>query len=172
MSNTLRLLTNVVLFQLGWFACLLLSGVWVVLIAITVLLLHFYFIVPQEQRIKELNLIVIVLFVGVILELCYLFGEVLIRSGGESYPAFWLLIIWALFATTFRYSLSWLRPKLWLASIFAGVAAPMSYYAGANLNATVSLSDNAIFSLAVIAVSWAIVFPLLMKRLVPVTQQS
>lgn len=172
MSNTLRLLTNVVLFQLGWFACLLLSGVWVVLIAITVLLLHFYFIVPQEQRIKELNLIVIVLFVGVILELCYLFGEVLIRSGGESYPAFWLLIIWALFATTFRYSLSWLRPKLWLASIFAGVAAPMSYYAGANLNATVSLNDNAIFSLAVIAVSWAIVFPLLMKKLVPVTQQS
>ena len=172
MSNTLRLLTNVVLFQLGWFACLLLSGVWVVLIAITVLLLHFYFIVPQEQRIKELNLIVIVLFVGVILELCYLFGEVLIRSGGESYPAFWLLIIWALFATTFRYSLSWLRPKLWLASIFAGVAAPMSYYAGANLNATVSLNDNAIFSLAVIAVSWAIVFPLLMKRLVSVTQQS
>lgn len=172
MSNTLRLLTNVVLFQLGWFACLLLSGVWVALIAITVLLLHFYFIVPQERRIKELNLIVIVLFVGVILELCYLFGEVLIRSGGESYPAFWLLIIWALFATTFRYSLSWLRPKLWLASIFAGVAAPMSYYAGANLNATVSLNDNAIFSLAVIAVSWAIVFPLLMKRLVPVTQQS
>jgi len=172
MSNTLRLLTNVVLFQLGWFACLLLSGVWVVLIAITVLLLHFYFIVSQEQRIKELNLIVIVLFVGVILELCYLFGEVLIRSGGESYPAFWLLIIWTLFATTFRYSLSWLRPKLWLASIFAGVAAPMSYYAGASLNATVSLNDNAIFSLAVIAVSWAIVFPLLMKRLVPVTQQS
>jgi hypothetical protein len=172
MTNTLRLLANIVLFQVGWFTCLLLSGTWAILIATTIVLLHFYFIVPYKQRIKETGLIAVVLFVGVILELCYLFSEVLIRSDGEGYPAFWLLLIWVLFATTFRYSLFWLRSKLWLASIFAGVAAPVSYYAGANLNATVSLNDNITFSLVVIAMSWAIVFPLLMKLLVPTAKQG
>jgi hypothetical protein len=166
MNNTLRLLTNIALFQIGWFACLLLTTSWAVMVTAVILLLHFYFIVPCDQRRKEINIIAVVLMVGVVMESIYLFGQVLIRVDGEYFPAFWLLFIWILFSTTFRYSLSWLRPTLWLASAFAAVVAPMSYYAGANINASVSLNENIFFSLAVIAISWAIAFPILMKILV------
>jgi hypothetical protein len=171
-NNSLRLLANIVLFQIGWFACLLLSAPWVVLVTAVILLLHFYCIVEYGQRRKEINVIAVVLAVGVFLESMYLFGQVLVRVDGASFPIFWLLFIWTLFATTFRYSLFWLRSKLRLAALFAAVAAPMSYYAGANLNASVSLNDNLVFSLTAIAISWAIAFPLLMKLLVPAVDRE
>jgi hypothetical protein len=167
MNDTLKLLANIALFQIGWFACLLLSYPWFVTVAVVILLLHFYFIVEHHERKKEMSLIAIVLMVGVLIESIYLFGEVLVRVDGASFPAFWLLFIWVLFATTFRYSLSWLRSRLRLAALFASVMSPMSYYAGASLSATVSLNDNLTYSLAAISISWALAFPMLMKFLVP-----
>jgi hypothetical protein len=167
MNDSLKLLANIALFQVGWFACLLLSFPWSVVVTAVVLLLHFYFIVGHHERKKEMSLIVVVLVVGVVIESIYLFGEVLVRVDGAIFPAFWLLFIWALFATTFRYSLSWLRSRLRLAALFASVMAPMSYYAGASLSATVSLNDNLTYSLAAISISWAVAFPMLMGFLVP-----
>jgi hypothetical protein len=168
MQTTWRLILNVGLFQAGWFACLLLSIPWALLVVIAVLAIHFFILVPRERILSELSLIAIVLVVGVILESVYLWSQVLIRTDGSMIPPIWLLCIWVLFASTFRYSMSWLRAKLLLAAIVAGVAAPMSYFAGANLNASVSLNENIVFSLAIIGVTWAIAFPLMMKQLVPV----
>jgi hypothetical protein len=172
MNDKLKLLANIALFQIGWFACLLLSYPWFVMVTVVILLLHFYCIVEPHERKKEMSLIAIVLVVGIVIESIYLFGEVLVRVDGANFPAFWLLFIWVLFATTFRYSMSWLRSRLRLAAVFAGVAAPMSYYTGANLNASVSLNDNVVFSLVVISLSWALAFPMLMRFLVPVLNRE
>ncbi|MFT7388674.1 MAG: hypothetical protein ACI8VC_001929 [Candidatus Endobugula sp.] len=167
MQTTWRLILNIGLFQAGWFACLLLSLPWALLVVISALIVHFFVIVPCEKRLSEFFLITVVLAVGVVLESVYLWSHALIRTDSSLTPPIWLLFIWVLFATTFRYSLSWLRAKLLLAAVFAGVAAPMSYFAGANLNTSVSLNENIVFSLAVVAVTWAIAFPLMMKKLVP-----
>jgi hypothetical protein len=170
--TTWRLIANIGLFQAGWFACILLSVPWALLVVIAALLVHFFIIVSREKILSELYIVVVVLVVGVILESMYLWSQVLIRTDGSLIPPIWLLLIWVMFATTFRYSMSWLRAKLLLAAIFAGVAAPMSYFAGANLNASVSVNENLMFSLAIISVSWAIVFPLMMKKLVPAADDS
>lgn len=158
-----RLLLNIALFQLGWFACLLLSSSWLLAVIVLVLAIHFYYIVPKEKCRSEMQLIALVVCVGFFLECGYLFFRVIIREDGELFPPIWLLFIWLLFATTFRYSLAWLRPKPILSALFAGVAAPMSYLAGVNLNDTVTLNSETFFSLAVISASWAIIFPFLMK---------
>lgn len=161
-----RLVLNIGLFQMGWFACLLLPVQWSSLLVALVLLIHFAVIVPSTERVREGRLVVSVLCVGFIVELLYLWFQVLIRTDESLFPPLWLLFIWLLFATTFRYSMAWLRPKLLLAAIFAGVAAPMSYLAGANLNALVSLNSNPVFALSIIGISWAIIFPLMLRQLV------
>ncbi|MGS2718229.1 DUF2878 domain-containing protein [Eionea flava] len=166
LQNSWKLILNIGLFQAGWFACLLLPIGWSLGIVIAVLVTHFSVVVPHAKRGSECLLIGSVLIVGVLIESFYLWSHALVLVDGSSLPPIWLLFIWLLFATTFRYSLEWLRPKLILAAIFAGIAAPMSYLAGANLNASVSLNENIGFSLFLIGGSWAIAFPLMMRQFV------
>lgn len=44
----------------------------------------------------------------------------------------WLMLLWALLATTLRHCLAWTARPWWLASLLGGVAGPLSYYAGGN----------------------------------------
>lgn len=172
LQHSWKLVLNIGLFQAGWFACLLLPLGWSFLMVIGALVLHFSILVPASQRGSESLLIGSVLILGVLIECFYLWSRALILVDGSTFPPIWLLFIWVLFATTFRHSLAWLRPKLWLAAIFAGVAAPISYLAGANLNASVSLNDSAWFSLLVIGLSWAIAFPLMMRQFVDLSREN
>ncbi len=157
-----RLLLNVLLFQLGWFACLSLDLLWAGVCVALILLLHFRFIVSPAMRYLELGVITNVLAVGCGVELIYLQLEVLIPRSGLMLPPLWLLSLWVLFGTTLLHSLSWLSHKPYLAAAFAALAAPLSYYAGTKLNAQMSFNESAVYSLLWVSVSWAIVFPLLM----------
>jgi hypothetical protein len=162
-----RLVANIILFQVGWFSCLLLDTPWLYLVVILLLVVHIFGVVPHSSRLTELCLLAKVVLVGALLEVVYFQTHVLERTDGGTLPPEWLLLIWLLFATTFLHSLAWLRERLYLAAAFAAIAAPLSYYAGANVNAAVSLNESVVFSLLSIAVSWSLVFPLLLLWVVP-----
>lgn len=167
-----RLALNFLLFQIGWFACLLVGMPWLLGICSVLLMAHFIWVVPKQSVWLEVSLLFKVLVVGFCLELLYLYVDVLVRSDGVLIPPVWLLLIWVLFATTFSYSLRWLRKKLYLSAIFAAIAAPLSYYAGVNLNSLMSFNSDIFFSVALIAVSWAITFPFLLWWLFPHSVQG
>ena len=134
------LIANIVLFQVGWFACVTLAYSWSLPLVTIVSLLHFMVVVPQasvsenNNRLSEAILLLQVVAIGVVLECAYLFLSVLVRVDGLFWPPIWLLAIWLLFGMTLRYSLSWLRKKIFLSSLFAAIAGPASYYAGVQLN--------------------------------------
>lgn len=163
----IRLILNIVLFQIGWFACILLSPHWAYISCVSILSAHFIWVVPKGRRMTEAGALIKVLVVGAVLEVLYFRWAVLIREDGILFPPIWLLLIWLMFATTFSHSLVWLRSKLYLAVIFAAIAAPMSYYAGAQLNTQVSFNASSTMSVMVISITWALVFPLLIYCLVP-----
>ncbi len=162
-----RLLVNFILFQIGWFACLLIDSAWLYFIMAVLLLVHFLWVVPKLKIFSELSLLIKVLFVGLCLEIFYLQVGVLVQANASSFPPVWLLFIWVLFATTFAHSLLWLRNQLYVAAAFAAIAAPLSYYAGVQLNMSMSFHSNVLFSVGMIAVSWAIVFPLVLRWVLP-----
>jgi hypothetical protein len=64
------------------------------------------------------------------------------------------------FGTTLRGSLSWLVGRYALAAVLGAVAGPLSYLDGAKLGA-VTLHPSRAFSIAALAVGWAVVMPLL-----------
>lgn len=172
------LLGNFLFFQIGWFACLLITTPWLYPIIVALLCAHFYWIVPRHRsnksqyqrevhtRKKELLILLKVLCIGVLIEIFYLQLGVLVRLDGSFFPPVWLLLLWGMFATTLSFSLSWLRKKLWIAAVCAAISAPLSYLAGTRLHNLMTLNVSVFFSLLVIAITWAILFPALLYWLV------
>jgi hypothetical protein len=68
--------------------------------------------------------------------------------------------MWLLFAMTLNHSLSWLKGRYVLSFVFGALGGPLAYVAGEKLGAVEITSD---LSLVILAISWAMITPLLMK---------
>ncbi|MBX2807078.1 MAG: DUF2878 domain-containing protein [Cellvibrionaceae bacterium] len=162
-----KYVANVLLFQTGWFVCVLFGSMVGLVATVLILLLHFTLIVEQGKGKREARLLLILLLIGAVLEFDFLIFGILQREDGFLLPPAWLLCLWVLFATTLNHSLAWLKYKPYATTLLAFFLAPVSYFAGAKLNADIQLSDSAVKSLGFIGVCWAIFLPLVLKYLLP-----
>lgn len=98
--------------------------------------------------------------------------SLLARAGLVSYASpipsshwapFWILALWINFALTLNHSMAWLKAKPWLACLFGAVGGPLSYFFAARTWHAVTLIESVPLALGVIAVTWAIVTPLLCR---------
>jgi hypothetical protein len=152
-----KLLVNALLFQLGWFTCVLGGdSLWLLIVA-AVLAVHLLW---TSSWAAEGKLLVSVFIVGSALDSFLLnlgffdFGE------PRTLIPLWLASLWLLLATTLNHCLAWTAQPWWRASLLGALAAPLSYYGGAQL-AGVALPYGTGFSLLVLAAIWAVVMPLL-----------
>ena len=74
----------------------------------------------------------------------------------------WMIALWMLFASTLRFSLSWLAGRYALGAALGSVAGPFSYYAAVPIGA-VRLHPDVSYSLLGLAVVWAMATPLLLR---------
>lgn len=172
-----RLLINFAAFQAGWFACVLgaahglpLLGPLVVL---AVVALH---LVLSRRPATELRLILSAMVAGVVAD------SLLVFSGWVSYPTgtlvpgmapYWIIAMWALFATTLNVSMKWLRDRPVVTVMMGAIGGPMSYLAGQKLGAITFLQP--LPALAALTLIWALAMPLLMlaaTRLDGVSQRA
>lgn len=155
---------NLVLFQIGWFACVLggsydqvLTGC---LIVFAIIAYHLYRAVDTST---ELRLISIALLIGMIYESIVTYLGLAIYTNGqlsELLAPVWLILMWPLFATTLNISMRWLKSMpYWSTALFGAIFAPLAYFAGERLGAVVYV-DFAI-AMTVIAVAWSVLLPLL-----------
>jgi hypothetical protein len=155
---------NFVLFQAGWFACVLtgagvlppLTGVAAVSVIISIHLLR------ADNLSNELVLAIFALIIGVIWESSLLMTGLVNYTTGQhvaGLPPAWLIALWPLFATVLNVSLKWLKGRYWLAAAFGAVGGPLAFYAGHRLGA-VTFDDTTI-ALLVLAAGWAALTPLL-----------
>lgn len=159
----MRTLANFAAFQAGWFACVLGAAngqPWVGLAVVgLVVVMH---LVMAERPGQEARLMVLALLTGLVVD------SLLVASGWLRYaspmPAglapFWILAMWALFATTLNVSMSWLKGKAGLAVLLGAVFGPLSYMAGQRLGALEFIDFRA--GTLALAVAWALAMPLLM----------
>ena len=151
-------LFNGVLFQMGWFACVL-GGDAIALLALAVfIVLHGLFFVEKKQ---EWFFIAGVVLAGFAIDsLLSGLGIFLFELPSAGYIPLWLLCLWFIFATTLNHSLVWLQYRLPLAALLGAISGPTSYFAGSKL-AAVTLADPLWLSILVISVCWAILLPVL-----------
>ena len=157
-------LLNAALYQAGWIACVAgaahghaPAGA---LAALAIIAWH----VARAQRpARELALAATAAACGGVFE------TLLVQSGWVRFEGaplmagaapYWMVALWALFATTLNVSLRALRARPLLGAVLGGVGAPLAYYAGQRLGALELLSAGA--ALTAIAVGWAMLAPSLL----------
>lgn len=154
---------NVLLFQAGWFACVLGASrglSWQG--ALAALTIAAFIALRSRHPRGELALAGAAALSG------FGFDSALTMAGWVEFkgaaPApllspVWMVALWALFATTLNVSLRWLRERPALGMLFGAVGGPAAYYAGERLGALRFAEPLA--GLAAVAAGWALATPLL-----------
>ncbi len=159
------MLSNVILFQLGWFACVLGAAhgfAWAG--ALAAMLIVAWHVARAHSPRRELALAACAALLGVAFEsLLAQTGWVRFGSGMliEGTAPYWMVALWGLFATTLNVSLRGLRARPWLGAMLGAIGGPLAYYAGARLGALEFAAAGA--ALAAIAFGWAILTPVLFR---------
>lgn len=158
-------ISNIVLFQIGWFACVL-GGAYdfAILgsgIALAIIIFHLYRANKWQQ---EFLLILIAMFVGFGWDSYLVYQELVEYPYGQlsmNTAPYWIVMMWGLFTTTLNVSLSWLKNRLAISVVFGAIGGPLAYYAGGNLGALEFVDmQKSIISLAI---GWGIITPLLLQ---------
>lgn len=155
---------NVILFQAGWFACVLgaANGApWAGVVAAVALVA--WHLARATQPGRESVLILAAVALGLAFE------TLLVRTGWVRFEAgmlhagtapYWMVALWAMFATTLNVSMRPLRSRPVLAALLGAIGGPAAYYAGARLEALELVAAGA--ALVAVGIGWAIVTPLLL----------
>jgi hypothetical protein len=154
---------NLLLFQAGWFACVLGAArgfPWQG--ALVALLIAAFIAIRSPHPLDELVLIAVAALVG------FAFDSALALAGWVDFEGamptqlvapVWMVALWALFATTLNVSLRWLREWPALGVLFGAIGGPVAYYAGERLGA-LQFADP-LPGLVAVAAGWALATPLL-----------
>ena len=161
----MSIIINVVLFQAGWFACVLGAAhglPWVGALAAGFIIA--WHLARAAQPKQELALVAVAAVLGALFEtLLVQVGWVRFDTGVivEDAAPYWMVALWAIFATTLNVSLRSLRPHWWLGALLGAAGGPAAYYAGARLGALEFGAAGG--ALAAIGIGWAILTPALLS---------
>lgn len=161
----MHLLMNIAAFKVGWLTSVFGGaqqlpwlGPLVVFVAIAVHL------VRAERPRPEFLLILIAGLIGAFFDsLLVAAGWVTFPSGmfSETFAPYWIITMWMLFATTLNLSMRWMRGRPALAAAFGFVGGPLAYLAGHRIGG-IEFVDQ-MTALAMLAVGWAIIMPVLVR---------
>jgi len=155
-------LLNYLLYQAGWFACVL-GAAWghaVLGTALGVLPVVVHFVLVRCRR-EALALVLWAAAVGLVIDTTQIaLGTLRFDAGTVSswLPPPWLVVIWAQFAMTFHFGLRWLRGRPGRAALFGAIGGPLAFLAGRRLG-VVELHPALWPSLISLAVTWSIAMP-------------
>ena len=160
-----RLVVNFILFQIGWFACVIGAARQMPWLGVaTVVAIVAWHLTQAKQAKKEVQLLIIALVIG------GTFDQIMLNHQLITYQAHgwssmlvpvWILALWAEFVTVLNVSLRWMRGRWLIAVLFGAIGGPLAYMGAEKLGA-VTLNHLPISYIA-LSVGWAFLTPLLLK---------
>jgi hypothetical protein len=162
--STTMIVSNFVLFQIGWFACVLSAAAhqpWFGILVTTAVVVTHVLRAPMPKA--ELQLVFLALVLGLVFDSLLVWQGWLQYSSGIVFPnvaPYWIVALWGLFATLLNISLRWMRGRWTLAIVFGAVGGPAAYYGGLRLGALEF--GNMPAGLLALAIGWAMLTPLLL----------
>jgi hypothetical protein len=162
--STSAVVVNFVLFQLGWFACILGAAhgwPWAGTLAVAAVVA--WHVLRAPRPVEELKLVGAALAIGLVWENLLMHLGLVQFASGQTFDALapvWILAMWALFATVLNVSLRWLKGRWLLAVVLGAVAGPASYYGGVRMGA--ATLPQLVPALVALSIGWAVLTPLLL----------
>lgn len=164
MSRRSRLVLNVVLLQLGWFACVLgaaRGNLWLGPVVVAAIVSVHVSIAPSSGR--EALLIVAVGLIGAVCDsILTQLGFLKFDAGTAAWMPLpiWMIALWLNFATGLNVAFRLLAGRWGLAAILGCVGGVGAYFSGVKLGA-LTFHPDTWPSLLAIGVEWAVVTPVL-----------
>lgn len=147
-------IVNAILFQLGWFACVLGGNLNAVVWIIPYLALHF----SCFSRFKgEWMFVLGFAALGITLDSLAMNAGIFAIPGSLPFPI-WLACLWIMMGTFIPHGLSWLIGRPLTATVCGAVGGCLSYYAGIRLG--IARTDNLPLALGFWAVQWGLLVPM------------
>lgn len=137
--TTSKVVLNYVLFQVGWFACVLGAAnhfPWVA--SLFVLVIVFLQINGAPKQKSEWLLMLVAATIGGFVDQVLLSNQfVAYNANGWSSAIVpvWILALWVSFASTLNVSMRWIRNKKLVAFLFGAIGGPLAYMAAEKLGA-------------------------------------
>ncbi len=163
--STTMIVSNVVLFQIGWFACVWSAAAhqpWIGVLVTTGVVVAHVLRAPMPEA--ELKLVCLALAVGLVFDSFLVWQGWLQYSSGivfSNVAPYWIVSLWGLFATLLNVSLRWMRGRWGTALVFGAAGGPAAYYGGLRLGALEF--GNMPAGLLALAIGWAMLTPLLLS---------
>ena len=155
---------NLLLYQFGWFACVLgaaFSRPWFgIVIALVLVGVHLW--LASDRRI-QCKILAFALAIGLIVDGLLLNLDVYSFPSGmymSGLPPLWMSVLWIQFATTLRYGLHWLGGRYALSAILGFVGAPLAFLGGERIGAVLFMPPR-IPHLLILGTVWCFAIPLL-----------
>lgn len=156
-DNDMKILCNVLLYQLIWFGSVL-GGTPGLLVSLLLILVHLAF---STVRSDDLRMMGALLCIGLVVDgTLHYVGFFSFTISGFPLPL-WLIMIWLGLALTPHHSLAWLQNRPLLSSFFGALGGPVAYWAGVRLGAA-TFHWSLPASLVTLALVWAVLWPLIM----------
>ncbi|MBU3600784.1 DUF2878 domain-containing protein [Polynucleobacter sp. AM-25C3] len=155
---------NFVLFQIGWFACIIGAAnqqvFWPVAGTLLYIAIHIYY---SPRPILELKLVLKAALFGVAVDT--LVANLGFLSFEDAWPSaylspVWMWTLWALVASTINGSLSWLRGRPVLGAVLGAIAGPLSYEAGIRMGAGSWGAHGQLGGLILLGIVWGAAIPI------------
>ena len=149
-------ITNALLFQVGWFVCILCGSFWAGIFTLAAMTFHFVIV---RRRLDDAIAVLIAVVLGLVHD------SLLLHSGQIQFvesaylPPLWLVCLWALLGITLNHSLVWIYSRPLWSSLLGAIAAPLSYFGGVRLSSA-EWSSPVLEVLPIIAILWLAVLPL------------
>ena len=161
--STTLVIINFLLFQAGWLVCVMSGAYDQPWIGISVaLLIVTWHLLRAQQSLVETKLVLFAILIGLLWDSLLVWQGWLIFSSGMVFQfmaPLWIIMMWAMFATTLNVSLRWLHGRYWASMLLGAIGGPLAYYAGQQLGAVRFSSDY--WVLLVLGLGWACITPLL-----------
>ena len=160
----MALLVNFIGFQVGWFSCVLGAANDKALLGMIIALgIVIYHVVSQANSINELKLVLVAVVIGLFWETWVLSLSILqypSHPEASFWAPYWLIMMWALFATTINLSMGWLKGRWVLSVLMGAVFGPLAFIGGEKLGAVAFLDST--LSIITLSVGWGLLMPLLL----------
>lgn len=159
------LLQNFILFQLGWFACVLGGAsreyMWAGTVAAAIIVaVH---LVRATNLRSEALLVLLTAAIGTAWDSGLMAAGLFIFNSGivvSGLIPVWMIAMWVIFATTLNVSMTWMKGRYLLAALFGAIGGPVAYYAGHRLGAVDF--NNTLMTMTAVAIGWSVIMPTLM----------
>ncbi len=160
-STTWSSLTNAVIYQVGWFACVL-GAAWGrgtagAVVALILVGLH---LTLAQRPALELPVLAAAGVIGIAADSLHAAFGVLEFSGhtGGSLAPLWIVALWIQFGTVLHFCMRWLSGSYLLASCLGLIGGPVSFLAGERLGAA-AFGEPRMASLTILALTWSLALP-------------